>query len=99
LNTRAGNQDLLAQHEGFKKCSEFPLDPGLSAVDLINVRVWAFDCSLVSPDILDPIIEGTQIEATVTLAEATLQRTILGIQSYTPSIIEIDSTRQVITDM
>ena len=98
-NTRQGNADLLAEWEGYRKICDNPQDPALRAEDLSNVRVWGFDCSLVSPDILDPIMEGTQIEATITMSEAIVQRYIVGVQSYTPSLIEIDAGRQVITDM
>lgn len=97
-DTRIGNKDIAEAYEALKALS-FPGDPGITSRQYFNIRIFAFDCSLATQTALDPIQESTQIQASMRINGAgTRLRRVLGLISYTPSVITIDHQRTVTVD-
>lgn len=93
-----GNKDIAEAYEALKALS-FPGDPSITSRQYFNIRIFAFDCSLATQTALDPIQESTQIQASMRINGAgTRLRRVLGLISYTPSVITIDHQRTVTGD-
>ena len=91
-------KDTAALMQAIREISVNPKDAAINDLLYTNVRCYAFDCSLFQQGMLDPIEEGTQIQVTMKLTNATATRRTLGVISWTPSIIEIHKDRTVTVD-
>ena len=94
--SRAGTLDLAEMYEAYKQGCVDPTNPALSSSDFFNVKMFVFDCTICG--VTDPMTESTQIQVSLRLDAPNRLRRTMGVISYTPSIISIDSSRQVLVD-
>ena len=92
----AGALDLAEMYEAYKQGCVDPTNPALSSSDFFNVKMFVFDCTICG--VTDPMTESTQIQVSLRLDAPNRLRRTMGVISYTPSIISIDSSRQVLVD-
>ena len=95
---RAGALDLAEMYEAYKQGCVDPTNPALSSSDFFNIKMFVFDCTIAGAGITDPMTESTQIQVSLRLDQPNRLRRTMGVISYTPSIISIDSSRQVLVD-
>lgn len=93
-----GSRDLAQVYEALRALSGNPDDPGITSRNYSNVQLWAFDCSIVNSQTQDPIVESTQIQVSMRLSSANRKRRVLGLISYTDSVITISSDRTITVD-
>ena len=74
-------------------------DPGISSRQYSNIQIWAFDLSIISALVQDPIKENTQVSCTVRLSSANRKRRTLGLLSYTSSVVQIANDRTISLDI
>lgn len=95
---RPGSKDF-AEVYGALQALSYPGDPGITSRQFTNIRIWAFDCSIVSAAIQDPVIESTQVQLTMRLDQANRKRRVLGLISYGSSVIQISKDRTISLDV
>lgn len=98
IGIRTGSKDIAQVYSALQALS-YPGDPGITSRQFTNIRIWAFDCSIVSALIQDPVIESTQVQLTMRLDQANRKRRVLGLISYSSSVVQIAADRTISLDI